>query len=206
MSDLLLAIDVEALIEFGGLVLVCLMVFCSVGFFFCFFLPMGGVLFAIGMLSAKTDILPSIYIVCTLLILCSIAGSILGYGTGRSAGKYLYSRKDSRFFRRSFLVSTEEFFKKYGALAMVGSYFLPIIRSFAPLLAGVVKYRFYQFIILNAIGSGLFTLAFVLAGYLIGSVPLLQPWLKYIIGFFVLAVTIPLVIKIIKVMRTPKAM
>ena len=89
---------------------------------------------------------------------------------------------------------------------MVGSYFLPIIRSFAPLLAGVVKYRFYQFIILNAIGSGLFTLAFVLAGYLIGSVPLLQPWLKYIIGFFVLAVTIPLVIKIIKVMRTPKAM
>lgn len=200
---MLLYMDAESLIRYGGLLLICLLVFCSVGLFFCFFLPVGGILFAVGLLAAKENLLPSLFIVCSLLTLSSLAGSIAGYGIGRSTGKFFYSRAESRFFRRSYLISTEEFYKKYGFLAIAGSYFLPIIRTFGPVLAGIIKLKFQRFLILSAIGSAAFISVFVLMGYLMGSLPFLQPWLKYIIAVFVLAVTVPLIIKIIRAMRKP---
>ncbi|MGE9313278.1 DedA family protein [Niabella sp. CJ426] len=195
--------DAESIIRYGGLVVVCLLVFCSIGLFFCFFLPVGAVLFTVGLLSAKEDLLPSLPVVCLLLIASAVAGSITGYGIGRSTGKFFYSRKESRFFRRSYLSSTEAFYKKHGSMAIAGSYFLPIVRTFAPVLAGIIKVKIQRFIILSTMGSAGFTLTFVLTGYLMGSVPFLQPWLKYIIGVFVLVVTIPLIIKVIKTMRKP---
>ncbi|MGN7786720.1 VTT domain-containing protein [Niabella sp. 22666] len=195
--------DAESIIRYGGLVVVCLLVFCSIGLFFCFFLPIGAVLFTVGLLSAKEDLLPSLSVVCLLLIASAVAGSITGYGIGRSTGKFFYSRQESRFFRRSYLSSTEAFYNKHGSMAIAGSYFLPIVRTFAPVLAGIIKVKIQRFIILSTIGSAGFTLTFVLTGYLMGSVPFLQPWLKYIIGVFVLVVTIPLIIKVIKTMRKP---
>ena len=195
--------DAESIIRYGGLVVVCLLVFCSIGLFFCFFLPIGAVLFTVGLLSAKEDLLPSLPVVCLLLIASAVAGSITGYGIGRSTGKFFYSRQESRFFRRSYLSSTEAFYKKHGSMAIAGSYFLPIVRTFAPVLAGIIKVKIQRFIILSTIGSAGFTLTFVLTGYLMGSVPFLQPWLKYIIGVFVLIVTVPLIIKVIKTMRKP---
>ncbi len=195
--------DAESIIRYGGLVLVCVLVFCSIGLFFCFFLPIGAVLFTVGLLSAKEDLLPSLPVVCLLLIISGVAGSIAGYSIGRSTGKFFYSRPESRFFRRSYLTSTESFYKKYGPLAIAGSYFLPIVRTFAPVLAGIIGVKAQRFVILSAIGSTIFILAFVLMGYLMGSIPLLQPWLKYIIAFFVLIVTVPLVLKVIKTMRKP---
>jgi membrane-associated protein len=195
--------DAESIIRYGGLVVVCLLVFCSIGLFFCFFLPIGAVLFTVGLLSAKEDLLPSLPVVCLLLIASAVAGSITGYGIGRSTGKFFYSRQESRFFRRSYLSSTEAFYKKHGSMAIAGSYFLPIVRTFAPVLAGIIKVNIQRFIVLSTMGSAGFTLTFVLTGYLMGSVPFLQPWLKYIIGAFVLIVTIPLIIKVIKTMRKP---
>ncbi|WP_114793243.1 VTT domain-containing protein [Niabella yanshanensis] len=195
--------DAESIIRYGGLVVICLLVFGSIGLFFCFFLPIGAVLFSVGLISAKEDLLPSLPVVCVLLIASAVAGSITGYGIGRSTGKFFYSRKESRFFRRSYLSSTEDFYKKHGSMAIAGSYFLPIVRSFAPVLAGIIKVKIQRFIILSTIGSAGFILTFVLTGYLMGSVPFLQPWLKYIIAVFLLVVTIPLIIKVIKTMRKP---
>lgn len=195
--------DAESIIRYGGLVVVCLLVFGSIGLFFCFFLPIGAVLFTVGLLAAKEDLLPSLPVVCLLLIASAVAGSITGYGIGRSTGKFFYSRQESRFFRRSYLSSTEAFYKKHGSMAIAGSYFLPIVRTFAPVLAGIIKVNIQRFIVLSTMGSAGFILTFVLTGYLMGSVPFLQPWLKYIIGAFVLVVTIPLIIKVIKTMRKP---
>ena len=195
--------DAESIIRYGGMVVVCLLVFGSIGLFFCFFLPIGAVLFSVGLLAAKEDLLPSLPIVCLLLIISGVAGSITGYGIGRSTGKFFYSRQESRFFRRSYLSSTEAFYKKHGSMAIAGSYFLPIVRTFAPVLAGIIKVKIQRFIILSTIGSAGFILTFVLTGYLMGSLPFLQPWLKYIIGAFVLVVTIPVIIKVIKTMRKP---
>ena len=195
--------DAESLIRYGGIILICLLVFCSTGLFFCFFFPIGGILFATGILAAKENLLPSIFTICILLTLSSLAGSLAGYGIGRSTGTFFYTRAESRFFRRSYLTSTEYFYKKYGSLAMIGCYFLPIIRTFAPVLGGIIKIKFQRFLILNSIGSAVFISVFVLTGYMIGSLPFLQPWLKYIITVFVLGVTVPMIVKIIRTMRKP---
>jgi membrane-associated protein len=199
----MLSMNAESLIRYGGFILICLLVFCSVGLFFCFFIPIGGILFAVGVLAATNDLLPPIFTVCLLLTLSSVAGSLTGYGIGRSAGNFFYTRPESRFFRRSYLTSTEEFYKKYGRLAVAGGYFLPIVRTFAPVLAGIIKVNFQRFLTLSIIGSAIFILVFVLLGYLIGSLPFLQPWLKYIVAVFVLAVTVPLVVKIVRAIRKP---
>lgn len=193
--------DAESIIRYGGLVVVCLLVFCSIGLFFCFFLPIGAVLFTVGLLAAKEDLHLPLPGVCLVLIISAVAGSITGYGIGRSTGKFFYSRKESRFFRRSYLTSAEDFYKKYGALAIAGSYFLPIVRTFVPVLSGIIKVDINRLIIMNIIGSTVFISIFVLSGYLMGRAPFLQPWLKYIIAGFVLIVTVPLIIKVIKTMR-----
>ncbi len=202
----MLYIDAEALIRSGGLFLLCLLVFCSVGLFFCFFFPVGGILFTAGIVAATGDLLPPVFTVCLSLTLSSIAGSLTGYGIGRSTGKFFYSRPDSRFFRRSYLTSTEEFFKKYGPLAMIAGYFLPIVRTFAPILAGIIKVDFQRFFLLSSAGSAVSISVFVLSGYLIGSLPFIRPWLTYIVTVFILVVTVPLVIKIVKTMRKPTEM
>jgi membrane-associated protein len=205
MSDIILSIDAASLVRAGGFFLICLLVFLSVGVFVCFFIPIGGLLFATGILAATGDALPSIFIVCLLLILSSVAGSLAGYGFGRSTGNFFYTRKETRLYRRSYLTSTEEFYKKYGSLAIAGGYFLPIVRSFAPVLAGVIKVKFQRFLLLSIVGSVLFILGFTLIGYLVGSLPFLKPWLKYIVTVFILVVTAPLVVKIVKEMRKPPA-
>jgi membrane-associated protein len=132
-----------------------------------------------------------------------VAGSLAGYGFGRSTGKFFYTRKETRFFRHSYLTSTEEFYKKYGRLAIPAGFFLPIVRTFAPVLAGIIKVKFQRFLLLSIVGSVASVLMYVLLGYLLGSMPFLKPWLKYIVTVFILAVTVPLVIKIIREMRKP---
>lgn len=203
ISQMLLFLDAESLIRYGGIFLVCLLMFCSVGLFFCFFLPIGAILFTAGILTASGDLVYSIFTVCFLLIISGVAGSLAGYGIGRRTGNFFYTRNDSRFFRRKYLIATEEFYKKYGAMAVIAAYFLPIIRTFAPVLAGITGMKFQRFLVSAIIGSVLFILAFVLTGYLIGNLPVLRPWLKYIVTVFILVVTIPLIVKIIREMKKP---
>jgi membrane-associated protein len=200
MSQLLIHLDAESLIRYGGPGLLCLIVFCSAGLFFCFFLPTGSLLFAAGLLTATSDLLPSVFTICLMLTGSSVAGSLAGYGMGRRTGNFFYTRRETRFFRRSYLISTEDFYNKYGSFAMIGGYFLPVIRSFAPVLAGIIRVKFQRFLIFNIIGSAIFTSVFVLAGYLTGNLPFLRPWLKYIVGVFVLVVTVPVVVKIVRTM------
>ena len=199
----LIFLDAEALLRMGGILLVCLLVFASVGMFFCFFLPIGGVLFTVGILTATGALQYSIHMVCSLLIFSSFFGSLVGYGIGRSTGNYFYTRKDSRFFRRSYLDSTEIFYNKHGAIAIMGGYFLPVIRAFTPVLAGIIKVKFTRFFCFSLVGSIVFIGIFVLTGYLVGSLPFLKPWLKYIVAGFILIVTIPLFIKIIRQLKKP---
>lgn len=198
LNSILLFFDAESLIRYGGLIIVCLVVYANTGLFFCFFLPSGAVLFTAGIFTATGDLSYNFFTVCFVLILASVLGSITGYGFGRKVGPALYRRKDSRFFRRQYLISTETFYKKHGAVTCITGYFLPIIRTFAPVVAGMIKLNFRRFILLTFIGSVLWIVSFVSAGYFIGSRPFLKPWLKYIVIGFILVVTVPLIIRIIK--------
>jgi len=200
--DILLQIfDPELLISNGGLLAVFLLVYGSTGLFFCFFIPTGAVLFTAGIFVATGGLQYNILTVCSLLILASVLGNLTGYWFGWKAGPLLYKRKDSRFFKKQHLTTAETFYNKYGWLALTLGLHLPIIRTFASIVAGMVRLRFRRFILLTVTGSFFWILSFVLAGYFIGSRPFLRPWLKYIVIGFILVVTIPLIIWMIKELK-----
>lgn len=201
LNQLLSIFDVESLIRYGGLVLVFFMVYGSTGLFFCFFIPTGAVLFTAGIFAATGGLHYDIFTICILLILASVLGNLTGYWFGWKTGPLLYKREDSKFYRKHHLTTAESFYRKHGWLALTVGLYLPIIRTFASIVAGMVGLNFRRFIMLTTTGSVVWILSFVLAGYFIGSRPLLKPWLKYIVIIFIVAVTIPLAIWIIKELK-----
>ena len=202
VTGLLSIFDVEALIKYGGFRIILLSVYGSTGLFFCFFIPIGAVLFTAGILVATGGLHYDIYTVCSLSILASVLGNLTGYWFGWKAGPALYRRKDSKFFRKHHLTTAESFYKKYGWLALTIGLYLPIVRTFASTVAGMVKLSFRRLIFLTFTGSVVWILSFVLLGYFIGKMPFLKPWLKYIIILFILVVTIPMIIWIRKELKS----
>ena len=201
LEGLLKIFDPEWLISQGGLLIAFLSVYASTGLFFCFFIPTGAILFTAGIYTATGGLQYDIFTVCSLLILASVLGNLTGYWFGWKTGPLLYSRKDSRFFKKQHLKTAETFYNKYGWLALTVGLYLPIIRTFASIVAGIVRLSFRRFILLTVTGSVVWILSFVLAGYFVGSRPYLKPWLNYIVIGFILVVTIPLIIWIIKELR-----
>jgi len=190
--------DPESLIRYGGLLLLAFSVFCQTGLFFCFFIPSGGLLFTAGVFIATGDLRENIFIVCSLLIIASCLGNITGYWFGFKAGPIIYKRKESRFFKRKHLAAAETFYNKHGNIALTAGLFFPLIRTFAPIVAGVIKLNFSRFVLFTFIGSVLWIASFVMAGYLIGIMPFLKYYLKYIIIGIILIVTTPVIIGIIR--------
>lgn len=202
LEGLLKIFDPESLVSDGGLLIVLLLIYGSTGLFFCFFIPSGALLFTAGIYTATGGLKYDLFTVCCLLILASILGNLTGYWFGWKTGPLLYKRKDSRFFKKQHLKTAETFYNKYGWLALTVGLYLPIIRTFASIVAGMVKLNFRRFILLTVTGSVVWILSFVLAGYFIGSRPYLKPWLNYIVIGFILIVTIPLIIWIFKELKT----
>jgi membrane-associated protein len=170
------------------------LVYGSTGLFFCFFIPTGALLFTAGILAAAGGLQYDIYSSCILLVLAAILGNLTGYWFGWKAGPLLYRKKDTKFYKKKHLTTAASFYEKYGWLALTLGLYLPIIRTFAPVVAGIVRLNFRRFLLLIVPGSLVWISSFVLAGYFIGSRPFLKPLLKYIVIGFVLAVTIPLII------------
>jgi membrane-associated protein len=195
-------IDTEGLIRYGGLFIVCLLVFLNTGFFICFFLPSGAVLFSTGALLASGHLSYDALVVLLLLFFSSVAGSVTGFLFGYYIGPLLFERRESFFFRRNHLNAAQNFYRKYGSWALTAGYFLPIIRSFSPVVAGISRVKKQTLILGVTAGSASWILSFVGSGYFIGSRPLLKPWLNYILIIFICIVTIPLVIKIVRSFRS----
>jgi membrane-associated protein len=201
LNNLLSVFDIESLIRYGGILIVFLLVYGSTGLFFCFFIPTGAVLFTAGIFTATGGLHYDIFTICILLIIASIAGNLTGYWFGWKAGPLLYNRKDSKFFKKRHLTTAESFYRKYGWMALTLGLYLPVIRTFACIVAGIVRLNWHRFLLLTSAGSTVWILSFVLAGYFIGSRPWLKPWLNYIVIGFILAVSIPLVIWLIKELK-----
>jgi membrane-associated protein len=190
--------DSDSLIRSGGLLILFLSVFCQTGLFFCFFVPSGGLLFTAGVFVATGDLHQNLFIICSLLIIASVSGNTTGYWFGRNAGTMMYKRKDSRFFKRKHLDKAEAFYKKYGNIALAAGLFFPIIRTFSPVVAGMIKSNFRRFVLFTFIGSVLWISTFVIAGYLIGIMPFLKQYLKYIVIAIIIVVTTPILIGIFR--------
>jgi membrane-associated protein len=193
--------DIDALIRYGGLLLVALLVYGSTGLFFCFFVPTSALLFTAGIFVATGGIEHSLYKACGLLVLASVLGNFTGYWFGWKAGPLLYKKEDTRFYKKQHLATAGTFYKKYGWLALTLGLYLPIIRTFAPVVAGIIRLDKRRFAALSVIGSLVWVTSFVLAGYFIGSNPSLKPLIKYIVVGFIVLVTVPLVIWTLKELK-----
>ena len=198
LRALLYILDAESWIRYGGLLLVFFMVYGQSGLFFCFFLPSGAFMFTAGVLVATGAMDHNIVTVCSLLVAASFLGNMTGYWFGKKTGPMLYNRRNSKFFKQQHIAAAELFYKKYGRLALTGGAFFPIIRTFAPIVAGMINVNIRRFILSSLAGAVLWVLSFVLAGYLIGSMPFLKPYLKYIIIGVIIIVTVPIVFRIVR--------
>jgi membrane-associated protein len=136
--------------------------------------------------------------VCVCSVLASVSGCVAGYWFGWETGPLLYKKKDSKFYRQKYLKAAGIFYKKYGKLALTLGMLFPITRTFAPIVAGIVKMNFSWFVLFVFIGSALWIPVFLVAGYLMGSIPAIKEYLNYIMAAIILVVTIPAVIRIIR--------
>lgn len=176
VTDLL---NPETLIGYGGFWLVLLIVFAETGLLIGFFLPGDALLFAAGLLTASGTLEYGIGALLLGLNLAAITGNMLGYAFGKKVGKSLFKRDDSFLFKKKYIHLSEAFFDKYGGLALIIGRFLPIVRTFAPILAGVAKYNYRIFLLYNIFGSILWTVFMAGSGYYLVKI---YPPLKDYIG------------------------
>lgn len=188
------AVDAEQLLREGGFYVLLFVVFAETGLFFGFFLPGDYLLFLSGMFVATDKLDVSIVVLIIGLILAAVLGNFVGYVFGSKTGPLLYKRKDSFFFKKQYLITAEVYYKKQGALALVLGRFIPIVRTFAPIFAGVVRLDFKKFAFYNVSGAILWISSLTLLGYFLGMqfADEIEQYLVYIIIGFVIITTIPL--------------
>jgi len=191
LKDLLARIyDVRGLIEWGGTVLVCAVVFVETGMFVGFFLPGDSLLVTAGVFAASGQL--KLGWLLSLVTLCAIAGDQLGYGIGRKAGESLYRRRDSKFFKQEHLQEAHEFYERYGGKTVILARFIPIIRTFCPPVAGAAKMRYVRYLTYDIFGGLLWVWSMVLLGYTLGrSVPHVDKKIHYVIAAVIVVSFIP---------------
>lgn len=190
-------LDVKGLIEWGGLLAICIIVFVETGLFVGFFLPGDSLLITAGIVAATGSLN-----LMTLLIfvpLCAIIGDQVGYYIGHKMGLYLFSKPDSFLFKREHLIKTQLFYAKHGPKTIVLARFVPLIRTFAPAVAGAAGMDYKKFVFYNIFGGLLWTLLTLLAGYFVGSaIPNVEKYLHVVIGIVILLSFVPIILEIQK--------
>jgi membrane-associated protein len=171
MLNFLLAcihLDPVAMSMTGGYIGLALLIFAESGLLIGIFLPGDSLLFAAGLLSAAGYMAyPPLVVVVTV---AALLGDSVGYWFGANVGSNFLKRKNSRLFKREYLARTEQFYAAHGARTVILARFLPIVRTIAPILAGVARMRYAQFVSYNALGALLWGAGMVSAGYFLGSV------------------------------------
>ncbi|WP_353138002.1 VTT domain-containing protein [Pseudopedobacter sp.] len=192
--------DAQHIISKGGFYLILFVIFAETGLFFGFFLPGDYLLFLAGMFVATSKLDVGIVTMILGLIVAAIAGNFVGYWFGYRTGPMLYNKKDSFFFKKKYLLAAEEYYKKQGAFTLIIGRFVPIVRTFAPIFAGVVKLDARKFAFYNIVGAVFWITSLTLLGYFLGRKfeKEINEYLLYIIIGFILVTTLPLVITVLK--------
>jgi membrane-associated protein len=198
----------QSIINYGGLWLLVLVVFAETGLLVGFFLPGDSLLFTAGALTG-TGVLNEYSIVEVLLYvsLAAVLGDSLGYYIGAKGGARLFNRrKEGFFFKREYVTMTEKYFLKYGGFTLIIGRFLPIVRTFAPVLAGVIKMNYRKFLTYNVVGGILWVCTLTPLGYFLGRQfrEEIERYHIWIVVFFIVITTIPIVMMVIKESRSRK--
>src|SRR5690606_10317028 len=192
-------LDAEYLLSHGGFYIVCLIVFAETGLFFGFFLPGDYLLFLAGLFCALDKIDVDIVTLYFGILSAGILGNFAGYWFGHRTGPMLFKRKDSILCKRNYVIMAEEFFQKYGGTALIIGRFVPIIRTFAPIFAGVVQLNFRKFVLFNVLGALLWVSLLTLSGYYLGiEFPWIIDYVEYIIVALIVIAFLPIAIALLK--------
>ncbi len=180
-----------------------LIVFCETGLVITPFLPGDSLLFAAGALAAASGL--DVHLLAVLLFIAAVLGDSVNYAIGRRSGMRLFRDPQSRIFRRDYLERTERFYAKHGPKTIVIARFIPIVRTFAPFVAGVGTMPYRIFLFWNVAGAFLWVGSFTYAGYAFGDLPVVrQNFTLLILGIIVVSV-MPVVIEAIKAWRGARA-
>lgn len=189
--------DIKGLIEWGGMLLICLIVFIETGLFVGFFLPGDSLLVTAGVFAAAGHL--DLGALLLLVSICAVVGDQVGYWIGRRAGQALYSRNDSLIFKKRHLERAREFYARYGGKTIVIARFVPVVRTFAPPVAGAANMDYKKFVFFNIMGGILWVWSMVLIGYFLGSsVPEIDKHIHIVIAVVVVLSIVPAVIEIVR--------
>jgi membrane-associated protein len=189
--------NVQGLIEWGGTLLVCAIVFAETGLFAGFFLPGDSLLVTAGVL-AGAGRLPVLKL-AALVTLCAIAGDQLGYWIGRRAGQALYSRRDSLLFRRKHLERAHQFYEANGGKTIILARFVPIVRTFCPPVAGAARMNYRHYLSYDIVGGIVWVGSMIFGGYFLGSViPNVSQKIHWVIAAVVFLSLLPAIIGLLR--------
>lgn len=188
-------LDPITIIKAVGVIGIIAIVFAETGLFFGFFFPGDSLLFTAGIFASQGFL--NIYILLVGCAVAAIIGDSVGYWSGKKYGRKLFERDENFFFKRKRLEEAEVFYQKHGKYTIIIARFIPIIRTFAPIVAGIGKMNYRTFISYNIFGGILWTTSFLLAGYFLGNlIPNLDKYLIPITIFIILISILPIIFKI----------
>lgn len=186
--------ELEALVRLVGYPGLFAAVFAETGIFFMFFLPGASMLFTAGLLAAHG--LFNVWLLAPLITIAAILGDNTGYWFGSQVGHALYHRPDSRFFKKAYLIKTRDFYERHGVRAIVFARFVPIVRTFAPILAGIAEMRYRTFFTYNVVGAVLWGAGVTFGGYFLGAhVPGADKYFTTIIVGIIFLTFVPLIVE-----------
>ena len=196
----------EKLIETFGTIGLFVIIFAESGLLIGFFLPGDSLLFTAGLLASQGKFglnLPVLLIGC---FIAAVAGDQVGYMFGQKAGPALFRREDSRIFKQQYVHRANEFFERHGKKTIVIARFVPVVRTFAPILAGVGEMQYRTFLTFNVIGALLWAVGVTTAGYVLGdTIPDIDKYLLPIIGVIILLSVLPPAIELLRHRRRATA-
>ena len=194
----------------GGLYVVMFIIFAETGLFVGFFLPGDSLLFITGIIIANSpapfgnEILNLVWWI-SLISISAILGNLVGYAFGWESGHLWFEKRDTWLFKQKHLKQAHDFYEKNGNLAVILSRFLPIVRTFAPLVGGIVKMSLKKFISFSIIGAFAWVISMVMAGYLLGHNAFVKHNIDKIVIVIILVTTLPVIFKMIFGKRKPSA-
>ena len=187
-------VDPEKLLEAFGTIGLFLVVFAESGLLFGFFLPGDSLLFTAGVFAARGDLnFPLILVGC---FICAVAGDQVGYAFGNRVGPALFRRPDSRFFKQEYVEKAQSYFERYGPKTIVLARFVPIVRTFAPIVAGVGSMSYRTFVTFNILGGFLWAVGVTTLGYILGNAIDIDRYLLPVIAVIVFLSILPVLIEI----------
>ena len=178
-------------------------IFAETGLVVLPFLPGDSILFIAGTVAAVAGM--NIHLLVLVLIAAAILGDSVNYGVGHYIGPRVFHEPDSRWFKRAYLLKTQAFYAKYGGITIIIGRFIPIIRTFAPFLAGVAGMSYARFLCYNVVGAVAWIASLVYAGYLFGNIPWVKDHLSWIVIAIVVVSLLPAVSTFMKERRAARS-